>query len=128
MARGQRDLLGPRPLVRRKRYLYITRPLVAWLLLRERRWPPPMAMPELLAGASLPHPVLRAIESLIAEKQAGVELGEGPRIAVLDDWMRTTLDQADPAHLPDTAQAPDNAAVQRFFLTELGLADRAHAV
>jgi predicted nucleotidyltransferase len=122
MARGQRDLLGPRPLVRRKRYLYVVRPLLAVALLARGEWPPPMAIGALLDSAQLTPDQRGAIDALIEEKRAGGELGEGPRIEVLDDWICDCLAAADPQAVSEVALREDGAAaVQRYFLEQVGL-------
>jgi predicted nucleotidyltransferase len=122
MARGQRDLLGPRDLVRRKRYLYVVRPLLAVALLAQGVWPPPMSIGPLLDAAHLANPVREAIDALVAEKRAGGELGEGTRIPVLDRWVAEALAGADPEPVGGTAEQDDaGVAAQRFFLARIGL-------
>lgn len=126
MARGQRDLLGPKATVRRKRYLYIARPLLAVRLLAGGHWPPPMAIGALMQTASPEPPVAAALARLIAEKQAGGELGEGPRDAVLDGWIAAELAAATPDRVPQSAPVADGtAAVTRFFHDVIGFAARA---
>jgi len=124
MARGQRDLLGPRPLVRRKRYLYVARPLLAARLLRHRIWPPPMAISALMERAGLDDAVAVALSALIAEKQAGGELGEGRRDPVLDAWVAAELEAAAPDSMVNTAASGDGEAhVTRFFHATIGFGE-----
>lgn len=122
MARGQRDLLGARELVRRKRYLYILRPLLAVRLIARGTWPPPMALSAIMQSAALQPDVAAAVAALVAGKQAGSELGEGARVPVRDDWIAEALRTADPQALPEAGRDRDaQQSIQRCFLETLGL-------
>jgi len=78
-----------------KKYLYVVRPLcaVAYLIDTECRlqYPiplvPPVNLEDLLDHISLPHGVREAIEDLARAKIDGEELGVGPRVPVLDEWI-----------------------------------------
>ncbi|WP_395646809.1 nucleotidyltransferase domain-containing protein [Terricaulis sp.] len=76
-----------RELVNLKKYFYAVRPALALQWLRERSDPPPMDLPGLLAGVRMQAPALAALERLRAAKKAASEVGEGPRIAELDDYI-----------------------------------------
>jgi hypothetical protein len=124
MARGQRDLLGAREQVRRKRYLYVARPLLATRLLVRGVWPPPMTIDALLAAAGVPDRVARGLDALITEKREGVELGEGPRDPVLDDWVAAKLAEVEPGSVSDAARQGDGTpAAEAFFRHAIGLGD-----
>ena len=70
-----------------KKYFYVVRPALALQWLRERPDPPPMDLPSLLAGVSLPARALAALDGLREAKRLASEVGRGPRIADLDDYI-----------------------------------------
>ncbi len=70
-----------------KKYFYAVRPAMALQWLRERRDPPPMDLPGLLTGITLPAEVAAALENLREAKRVSSEVGMGPRIVVLDDYI-----------------------------------------
>jgi uncharacterized protein len=71
-----------------KKYFYVVRPALALHWLRERpEEPPPMDLPNLLAGVNLPPNVSEALEALREAKRAASELGQGARIAALDAYI-----------------------------------------
>lgn len=70
-----------------KKYFYVIRPAIALHWLRERGDAPPMDLPSLLDGVSLPVQAARALEALREAKKASSEVGEGARIAELDAYI-----------------------------------------
>ena len=90
-----RNIAG-REAVRLKRYVYVIRPLLSLQWVIATGLPPPMNMAELLAGSDVPAGVRRAIEDLIATKRITPELGDGPRIGVLDTWIEERMLTLDP--------------------------------
>jgi predicted nucleotidyltransferase len=70
-----------------KKYFYVVRPALALQWLRERGGAPPMDLPGLLAGLTLPGDVSSALERLRAAKRASSEVGVGPPIAELDAYI-----------------------------------------
>lgn len=101
-----------------KKYFYVVRPAAALLWLETRGGEtPPMSLPALLDGVSLPADVAAAIVELRARKAAGVEAGRGPRIAALDAFCVARMDWAR-AHLPAAAPVADpalRAAAEKLF-------------
>ncbi len=91
-----RNIAG-REAVKLKRYFYVIRPLLALQWVIERGTPPPMSIGALLSGSVVPGGVRRAIEDLIALKRTTPELGDGPRIGVLDTWIEAQMAALDPA-------------------------------
>jgi uncharacterized protein len=89
--------IGGRETVRLKRYFYVIRPLLALQWVIEQGMPPPMSLGGLLAGSAVPGEVRRAIEDLVELKRATPELGDGPRIGVLDRWIEAQMALLDPA-------------------------------
>jgi hypothetical protein len=76
--------IAGRDVVNLKKYFYAVRPAIALQWLRERGDAPPMDLPGLLAGVSLPAEAAKALEDLRRAKMASTEVGEGERIAALD--------------------------------------------
>lgn len=88
LLRGNYDrYIATRPMVRLKKYMYCLRPALALLWLRTRDDMVPMDQPSLLAGLSLPADLSEAIHTLVAMKSARDELGEGPRVPVIDAFL-----------------------------------------
>lgn len=85
-SQSSRHLEG-RETVNLKKYFYAVRPAIALQWLRERGDAPPMDLPGLLAGVSLPVEAAAALESLRRAKMASSEVGEGARIAALDAYI-----------------------------------------
>ncbi len=75
-----------------KKYFYSLRPALALMWLRTRPDDPvPMALPDLRAGLDLPTSVSAFLDELLERKAQTRELGNGPRIAQLDDLIATEL-------------------------------------
>ncbi len=70
-----------------KKYFYSLRPALALAWLRVNPGLVPMDMARLLAGVRLARAVAGEIDALLAAKRRTRELGEGPRLAALDDFM-----------------------------------------
>lgn len=70
-----------------KKHFYAVRPAIALHWLREREDPPPMDLPGLLGGVKLPTRVFAALERLREAKRRATELGTGPPIAELDEYI-----------------------------------------
>jgi predicted nucleotidyltransferase len=87
LASQQGRFLAGRDVVNLKKYFYVVRPALALHWLRERGGAPPMDLPSLLAGVSLPPAAAAALEELRRTKMASSELGEGARIAPLDAYV-----------------------------------------
>jgi predicted nucleotidyltransferase len=81
-----RDIEG-RQTVRLKKYFYSLRAAVALGWVRRFNAVPPMALPELVEGDWLETDVRAAIDSLLDAKSGTKELGEGPRLPVLDRFI-----------------------------------------
>lgn len=84
---------------KRKKYLYVIRPILAaeFVLMNEMR--PPVRFDELLAWAETRQsPILSAatadeIDNLLAEKMRGDELGESEHLPLVDQWLEGTFDR-----------------------------------
>lgn len=106
LARRQRELLSGEGPVKLKRYFYVIRPALAvtWLKQHEDSGRVPMSMPHLLAGVDIPGAVRASIAALAAQKEMRSELGVGPRIPEIDDFIASALDGADEP--PDMTPSP----------------------
>ncbi|HYE44375.1 MAG TPA: nucleotidyltransferase domain-containing protein [Caulobacter sp.] len=79
--------------VKLKKYFYVIRPAVALHWLRIRDDAPPMNLPALLEGVSLPADTANALAALRRAKQAAGEgAGVGPRIDALDTYIAEQMD------------------------------------
>lgn len=77
-----------REAVNLKKYFYVVRPALALQWLRERADPPPMDLPSLLKGVTPPRETAEALAALQAAKRASSEIGEGPRLQPLDNYIQ----------------------------------------
>ena len=85
--------------MRLKDLFYALRPACALAWMQRHASPPPMSLPALMAGLSLPGPVTSAIAHLIALKQSGQEADAGTVPEVLAAFIDTAL--ADPTPRPE---------------------------
>ncbi len=83
----ERRTIAAKETVKAKKYVYVLRPLLALGWLDENGTLPPMAMPEIMDGVTLPKAVRQAIRDLVAHKAAHPEGAPVERIKLLDDWM-----------------------------------------
>jgi uncharacterized protein len=86
--------------VRLKRYFYVIRPLLALRWIYERQTLPPMNLQKLMGSVQLAAGVHGAILDLLNRKQITPELGKGPRIEVLEAWIRESIVALAPAAHP----------------------------
>lgn len=122
MARGNfREFLrGER--VRQKKYFYVLRPLLACRWIERELGVVPTAF-ETLVGATLEDDALvGAIKDLVAKKRDGVELGEGPRIPAISEFIASELDRQQartPERPPKVPSIEELDAVFRRALAQL---------
>ena len=123
IAGGQwrREIVGKSE-VKQKKYFYVIRPLLSLQWVRENRMPPPMTIDGLLEHVEVSATVRRSIEELIAVKRATPELGLGPRLSVIDDWIESGL--ALSPSIPVEGRAADRDALadeaDKLFLELVG--------
>lgn len=117
-----RSIAG-RPMVRLKKYMYCLRPALALLWLRTRDDMVPMDQPSLLAGLSLPAALDDAIHTLMEMKSASGEMGEGPRVAVIDAFLESELRLAQEGAIKAPPASPEfhEAAEALFRALVLGV-------
>ena len=107
--------------VRIKKYFYCLRPLLAVSWLRDRGSLPPMLFHDLLKGVEVPESVGVEIDRLLEKKAVTSELGEGPRIGVLDDWIEQQLAETESFCKAARVRKPVLEAVNAFFRRQTGL-------
>lgn len=81
----------PRDPVNTKKYFYVLRPLLNILWLSQKNCIPPMQFDETLRAVRLPGRVLTAVEELLEKKKIMAEIGKGPRVGLLDEFIREQL-------------------------------------
>jgi predicted nucleotidyltransferase len=86
-----------------KKYFYVIRPLMALHWLGTRRSVPPMNFDALRAAGPWPQSLDAAVDDLIALKRATAEIGNGPRVGAIDQWIEQAISAADPADFPRPA-------------------------
>lgn len=78
--------------VRLKKYFYVLRPILACRWILERQTPPPMAFSD-LAEACLDKALVPAVEELLRQKMQTPELGMGPRVDRINDYLDASLEE-----------------------------------
>ena len=76
--------------VKRKKYFYMLRPVLAARWVSERRSAPPMLFDQLVES-QLPGELLPAVEELLAAKKETSELGTGAHVPELDAFMQEQI-------------------------------------
>lgn len=79
-------------IVRLKKYFYVLRPILACKWILKNGTPPPMLFDELVA-ACLESELIPAVDALLKMKRETPELGEGPRIAVINDYLDENIEK-----------------------------------
>lgn len=82
----RRDIVG-RETVRLKKYFYSVRAAAALEWIKLHKTVPPMALPDLLEGGCIPPDVRAVLDPMLIAKASSKELGEGPHITILDDYI-----------------------------------------
>lgn len=76
--------------VKLKKYFYALRPILACKWILERHCPPPMLFTDLV-NSQLEEEMKPIVAALIEKKRSIPELGEGPRIDTLNQYIETNL-------------------------------------
>lgn len=90
-----------------KKYFYVIRPVMALMWLRARpNDPVPMDLPTLTSGIDLPTDVSNILDEMLEQKLKSKELGSGPRLALLDDFVSEEIEKTravleHPGPMPD---------------------------
>ena len=78
--------------VKLKKYFYVLRPILACRWILEKQTPPPMLFSE-LAEACLDEALVPAVAELLRLKMETPELGLGPRIDVINDYLDASIEE-----------------------------------
>ena len=89
----ERRQIAAKETVKAKKYVYALRPLLALGWLSENATLPPMAMPEIMTGVTLPSDVRQAILDLVEHKAVTPEGAFVDRIPLLDEWMEEAYER-----------------------------------
>jgi predicted nucleotidyltransferase len=81
-----------RDIVRLKKYFYVLRPLLACRWILEKESPPPMLFSDLIE-AELEKGIKPEIEQLLILKMGSLEMTEGKRIDVINEYIEKELDE-----------------------------------
>lgn len=110
-----RDYLK-RDLVKAKKYLYVLRPLLACLWIEKFTSPPPVEF-KIVFGETLEDlKVRKEIEFLLGLKKSGKELGEVPRISILNEFIERTIEHLETSVRDfDTLTKPDASKMDSAF-------------
>jgi predicted nucleotidyltransferase len=93
MARGNYREFLKGPEVPRKKYLYVLRPVLAMLWIEQDLGAVPTEFPELVERLVEPGRLRNAINELLQAKRAGCELGLGPRIPAINEFLEHELER-----------------------------------
>ncbi|CUW37150.1 conserved protein of unknown function [Magnetospirillum sp. XM-1] len=114
--------IAKREMVKLKKYMYCIRPAAALRWLRTRPDRVPMDFPSLLAGIKMEADLQQAIDSLLALKVSSLEMGEGPHIPRIDDFIETEMDLAvrpdGPPSIDPSFQSKANELFQSIVLRQ----------
>ena len=107
--------------VRLKKYFYVLRPILACRWILEKQTPPPMRFTE-LADACLDPALVPAVSDLLRLKMETPELGLGPRIDVINNYLDASI--AEVEQLIQTLPRDEKDTwdeLNRLFLKTVGL-------
>jgi len=100
--------------VRRKKYFYVIRPLLACSYLLHRPDIVPMRFPELVDAVKVPPAIRRVLADLLDEKRQSNEAADGPPIPELHAWIEKTL-QTLRHRAPAISPPPDPVLLDALF-------------
>ena len=119
MARGNFREYLQGATVWRKKYLYVLRPLLATRWIADGRGPVPIEFARLLDAALPTGEVRAAIDELVMAKAAGKELDDGPRIAVISEFIEGELVRFESRQSGRDDDAMPVAELDRLFRSTL---------
>lgn len=101
--------------VRRKKYLYVLRPLLAVSWIECDKGVVPIEFDRLVAGTVTDPDLLAEIAELLRIKRAGNEQDEGPRFPVIHAWIESELARYGDASHQDSGSGADVATLNDIF-------------
>ncbi len=111
--------------VKLKKYFYVLRPALALMWLRKHPARPlPMNLGELRAGLDLPAALSDFLDELLARKARTRELGDGPRLPLLDHLIEAEIAAAEATLTELSAPPPDLCAAADALFRDMVLESR----
>ena len=108
-------------MVRLKKYFYVLRPILACRWILEKQTPPPMLFSE-LADACLDEALVNPVTDLLRLKMETPEMGLGPRIDVINDYLDASIEEVDQLiRLLPSDESVTWDELNRLFLKTIGL-------
>ena len=80
--------------IKLKRYFYALRAAMALRWIATHAEAPPMNFQQLMSGVDVPSELEIDIETLIVKKRSTIELGEGPRIPIIEAFLESEISNA----------------------------------
>ena len=108
-------------MVKIKKYFYVFRPVLACRWILEKQTPPPMRLSE-LANACLDQSLMPAVSDLLRLKIETPEIGLGPRIDVINEYLDSSIEEID--HLLQTYPSDEKITwdeLNKLFLLTVGI-------
>jgi len=109
-----RDYLRGREQVSLKKYLYVFRPLLACRWIERQLGPVPMLFSHLVEAALEESDVRLALDQLVAQKRAGLEVAVAPPVDALDQFIEAEISRLEAIKEPEESAA-DVSELNRFF-------------
>lgn len=108
-------------MVKVKKYFYVLRPVLACRWILEKQTPPPMRFSE-LANACLDQSLMPAVSDLLRLKIETPEIGLGPRIDVINEYLDSSIEEID--HFLQTYPSDEKITwdeLNKLFLLTVGI-------
>lgn len=115
MARRNTDAYLRGEAVRHKKYLYVLRPLLAGLWIEQGRGPVPTPLGRLLDTIADRAALRAAVDDLLARKSAAVEMGEGPRVPAIHEFVAVELPRLETKSAGMVKTVPDLEPLHDLF-------------
>ncbi|MDF3822420.1 nucleotidyltransferase domain-containing protein [Leptospira sp. 96542] len=109
-------------MVKAKKYFYVLRPLLACMWVENKRSSPPMEF-EILINQFLDNKSVKSeIDNLLFKKRSGLELGEIPRIDILNSFIENKIEYFDQLAINyDSKTKPDAEKMNFAFQSILNI-------
>jgi predicted nucleotidyltransferase len=119
MARGNYREFLKGPEVPRKKYLYVLRPVLAMLWIERDLGVVPTEFPELVERLVEPGRLRNAIDELLCAKRAGCELGLGPRIPAINEFLEQELSRLEAKRVAYASPSRSSDELSKLFRAAL---------
>jgi len=104
-----------RDLVKRKKYLYALRPILAVRWIEQGRGVVPTEFQKLVEGTELEPALIEEIAELLRQKRAGGEIGEGPRLPVIHAFIESEKARHEANPPKDPGKRPSVETLNELF-------------